>query len=83
MLVQIQPFDLALGRDAKSEDVLGSIHQDHRGDESRNRDREAADHLRLQDAKATAVEQPGHHAAGVSTCRGRRAVLARGEQAQR
>src|ERR1700735_1960979 len=43
VFVNIQTLDLALGRDSQSKRVLDAVHQDHRHDEGRDRDREAPD----------------------------------------
>src|SRR5271170_7454344 len=67
MLVQVQPLDFSLGRDAQPESALDRIHQRDRHDEGRNRDREASDHLGLQHTNTTAVKEPGHHRACVRT----------------
>src|SRR6266851_7304707 len=44
VLVKVESLDLALGRDTQSEAKVDGVHQRHRHDKSRDRDREASDH---------------------------------------
>src|SRR6266481_5191915 len=83
VLVQIESFDFALSGDSQRAGGLDRVHKRHRSHKGRDRDREAADHLRDQHSEAAAVKETRHYCTDV--CAGRRgcAIFAGGEQAQR
>src|SRR5579863_1433727 len=75
VFVQIQTFDLALGRNAEPEGVFDGVHESHRNDKGSYGDRKAADCLRFQDTEAATVKESGDDAAGVCSDGGWRSVF--------
>ena len=83
MLVQIQTVHLAFRRNAQQPHGVDGQHHHHGDRERRHGDERATDQLGLQDSHAAAVEQTGQRCGVIRSNRTRRAILARGKQAQR